>query len=323
MPTAGLITNHPGMLGAYGVPVQPTDFVGTGGKVFWVGNRSGLPVGNGSKPEYPLSTINAALGKCASGRGDIVYILPGHAETIGNDGDAWSNIVASTKIIGLGTGTDRPAFTFNHANAQLDIDVANVRIQNCQFFAAGALGSTTALTVANPFNVTAAGFQFIANEANVGVDSDQLCTDFIKLSAAADDCTIQGNVIVGQTGAAITTVVKTTGAVDRLRIMDNYITADVATAATGVLFDLSNAAIIDNLIINNVLANNTASAKYVIKPHANSTGFVNWNTYYTGDGATAPASSAWSTYTTNYKFGINYCVTAVSASAIISPAVDS
>ena len=74
----------------------------------------------------------------------------------------------------------------------------------------------------------------------------------------------------------------------------------------------------------NWLANNTASAKFVIKPHASSTGFVDDNKYFTGDGATAPAASAWSTYTTNYKFGKNNnCVTAVSVSAIVSPAVDS
>ena len=89
MATPGLITNHPGLMAAIGSPYMPTEFIGTGGKIFWVGNRSDLPAGDGSKPEYPLSTINAALAKCVSGRNDVVYVLPGHAENI-SAADAWS-----------------------------------------------------------------------------------------------------------------------------------------------------------------------------------------------------------------------------------------
>jgi hypothetical protein len=250
-----------------------------------------------------------------------VVCLEGHAETIGNDGDAWSNIVAGVKIVCRGNGTSRPTWTFNHANAQLDIDVANVLIYNGRFLAAGPAG-TTALSVANPFNVTAAGFQFVKNYVEVGIDADQLCTDCIKLAVGAKDTTIAYNRIRGAAGSEITTVLTTAGAVDRLTLVGNVVTADVVTAATGVLFDLSNAAILDNLIFDNQLANNTASSKYVIKPHASSTGFVDRNKYYTGDGGTAPAVSGWSTYTTNYKFGKNECVTAVSVSGLLSPAVD-
>ncbi len=267
------------------------------------------------------ASINVALRQCVASRGDTILVLPGHAETIGDDGDAWSNIVAGVSIIGLGRGTARPTITFNHANAQLDIDVANVLIKNFIFKAAGPAG-TTALTVANPFNVTAAGFNFINNEVEVGVDADQLCTDCIKLSAAADGAVIAGNYIYGALAAEITTVIKTTGAVDNLKIIGNKISAAVATAATGILLDLSNAAIIENDIISNHLQNKTASSKFVIKPHATSTGIVDGNRYYVNDGATGPASLAWSTFTTTYRFGDNKCVTADSASGILCPAAD-
>lgn len=267
------------------------------------------------------STINAALGQCRSGRGDVVVVLEGHTETIGNSGDAWSNLVAGTTIIGRGYGTMRPTITFNHANAQIDIDVANVMIAGMRFLAAGPAGST-ALTVANPFAVTAPGFHFLRNEVEVGIDADQLCTDLFTLSAAADDCTFECNYIYGATAAAITSVMTTTGAVDRLKILNNHIEAGVATAATGVLLDLDNAAILDNLIIGNHLANKTASSKFVIDPHATSTGYVDGNRYYVNDGATGPASLGWATFTTTYRFGLNYCVTADSASAILCPAAD-
>lgn len=308
-----------------GVDLGTALILPSGGQVFYVrGNGTSVTEYDYDPPgirERLNASLNVALRQCVANRGDVVQVLEGHAETISNDGDAWSNIKAGVKIVGRGNGTTRPTFTFAHANAQLDIDVANVLIYNCRFLCAGPAG-TTAVTVANPFNVTAAGFHLVKNYLEVGVDADQLCTDAIKLAAGADDSVLAYNRIRGGALAEITTVLTTTGAVDRLTIIGNVVNAAVVTAATGVLFDLSNAAITDNLILNNQLANDTASSKYVIKPHASSTGFVDGNKYYTGDGATAPAVSAWSTYTTNYKFGLNQCVTAVSVSALLSPAVD-
>lgn len=310
-----------------GVDLGQAYVLASGGNAFYVrGNGTTTTEYNYDPPgvrERLSASINKAASYCVSGRGDVIVVLEGHAETIGNDGNAWSNLVAGTKVIFRGNGTSRGTITFNHANAQIDVAVANVLIYNGRFLCAGSLASTSALSVANPFNITAAGFQFVKNWVNVGVDADQLTTDCIKLSALADDTLIANNTISGQALAPITTVLTTTGAVDRLSIVGNVITADVVTAATGILFDLSNAAIIDNTIMNNHLANNTASSKFVIKPHATSTGVVNGNYYYVGDGATAPAALGWSTFTTTYKFGLNYCVTAVSVSAILCPAADS
>jgi hypothetical protein len=270
--------------------------------------------------ERLIPGINKALSYCVSGRGDVVVVMEGHAETIANDGNAWSNLVAGVKIVGRGNGLTRPTITFTHANAQIDVAVANVLIYNMRFLAAGSLTSTTALTVANPFNVTAAGFHFVKNDANIGVDADQLVTDFIKLSAAADDAVIADNEIRGQVLATITSVIKTTGAVDRLKIANNVIYA--SAGASGQLLDLSNAACIGHLILNNRLANTTASSTQVIKPHATTTGFVDGNVYFVGDGGTAPASAGWSTFTTTYQHGVNYCVTTTAVSAILCPAAD-
>lgn len=318
MALPGKSFNHPGMMGAYGVPFVPTDFVGTGGRVFWVGNRSGLPSGNGSVPDYPLSTLNGAAAKCQSGRGDIIYGLPGHAETV-DAANFWSSVPATTKVIGLGTGTERPTWTSTATGSTLAVAVANVRIQNCRLLLAGPLASTTALTVTVGIPVTAAGFQLIGNDINVAVDTDQLCTTAITLSAAADDCTIANNEIWGGTTGTVTGVLVTTGAVDRLKIVGN----DIRACATAQLLDLSNAAITDNLILNNQFQNKLDTTTAVIKPHATSTGIVDGNRFYTAAAGTAPASSGFTTYTTTYWFGLNYCSTAAAATAIVSPAVDS
>lgn len=314
--------NLPSYETSYGSPFLTDAFaLGGRGRALWVGNASGLPASNGDDPDHPLSTIEGAWAKTKAGRGDIIYVLPGHTQTL-TSATSFGSAVASTKIIGLGTGLERPTFTLGAAGAVITITKANVMIRNCRFLAAGPAG-TTALTVANAFAISGAGFQFIGNEVELGVDADQLCTDCFSLSAAATDATFAANYMRGNAASVITTVLKTTGAVDRLKLIENVVSAEVATAATGVLFDLSNAAIADNLIFGNYLANNTASSKFVIKPHATSTGFVDYNRYFTGDGATTPATSGWSTYTTTYKFGgDNKAVTAVSVSALLSPAVD-
>jgi len=268
------------------------------------------------------TTVNSALAQCRANRGDTVIILEGHAESI-SAADAWSSLVAGTRIIGRGVGDARPTFTWTAAAGTILADVADVMITNCRFLMAGALSSTTALTVTVGIPVTATGFTFVNNEVNVGVDADQLTTDAFTLSAAADRCTFAGNFIYGRAAAEISSVIKTTAAgADDLHIINNVISADVATAATGVLLDIDAGAILRNLIIGNHLANNTASSKYVLDAHASNTGLIDGNKYYVGDGATGPASLGspeWGAY----KIGTNYCVTAVAASAILCPAADS
>ena len=59
------------------------------GEVFYVNNSSVLAKGgvggsNGNDGSYrrPFSTIDYAIGKCSAGRGDVIYVMPGHAETV-------------------------------------------------------------------------------------------------------------------------------------------------------------------------------------------------------------------------------------------------
>src|ERR1700751_5521745 len=59
------------------------------GKVFWVNNSSVIAPngigGSDSNPgtyQKPLSTITKALSLCTAGRGDIVMVMPSHAETV-------------------------------------------------------------------------------------------------------------------------------------------------------------------------------------------------------------------------------------------------
>lgn len=269
------------------------------------------------------TTMNSAFSQCRSGRGDTVVALEGHTENI-SAADSWSNLVAGTNIIGSGNiWGNAPTFTWTAAAGTILADVANVMITGCRFLMAGALGSTTALTTTVGIPISAAGFKFVGNYVNVGVDADQLTTDAFTLSAAADQCTIASNHIEAYAGAVITTVIKTSAAgADDLHIVNNVISAEVATAASGVLIDIDAGAILRTYILGNRLFNQTASSKYVIDGHASSTGVIDGNLFLVGDGATGPASLG-IVGCDAMRTGLNYCSSAVVASAILCPAADS
>ena len=59
------------------------------GKVFWVNNSGVLAEGgvggsNGNNGSYqkPFETIDYAVSQCKANRGDVIYVMPGHVETI-------------------------------------------------------------------------------------------------------------------------------------------------------------------------------------------------------------------------------------------------
>lgn len=113
------------------------------GRVFWLyngttgllsGQRGGSD-GNRGTFDSPFSTLGGALAQCVANRGDIIMVKPGHAETFTNATAAsvlWN--VAGVAIIGLGSGSNRPTFTFTTANtAKITVSAANVSVKNCLF----------------------------------------------------------------------------------------------------------------------------------------------------------------------------------------------
>lgn len=85
------------------------------GDVYFVHSVTGTDAaGNGLNPDAPVATIDYAVGLCTADKGDVIYVLPGHAETItaanGIDID-----IAGVRIIGLGDGDLKPTVTFGTA----------------------------------------------------------------------------------------------------------------------------------------------------------------------------------------------------------------
>src|ERR1700704_3590037 len=111
------------------------------GLVFWVSNNTtgllagqrGGSDGNRGTFDAPFATLNYAMTQCVANRGDIIFIKPGHAETITAAGTLGLG-VAGVAIVGLGYGSSRPTFTYTTANtASINVTANNISIQNCVF----------------------------------------------------------------------------------------------------------------------------------------------------------------------------------------------
>lgn len=111
------------------------------GQVFFVSNSTVLNPqekagSNGNRGTFldPFATVAYALSQCVQGRGDIIFVGPGHAETIA-DAATLAMDRNGVAIIGLGAGLLRPTFTFTAATANIPIRAGNMSIQNCLFIA--------------------------------------------------------------------------------------------------------------------------------------------------------------------------------------------
>jgi hypothetical protein len=110
------------------------------GEIFWVNNSSVLAKGavggsNGNPGTYkqPFGTIEYAKGRATASRGDIIMVMPGHAETITTTTDLALD-KAGVAIVGLGAGSLRPTLTFaTNTTANIPITAANVSVKNILF----------------------------------------------------------------------------------------------------------------------------------------------------------------------------------------------
>lgn len=197
----------------------------TVGNVFFVGSEvtgssdtDGRP---GRDPVNPFATIDFAVGQCTVSNNDVIFVLPLHVETVVADSGIDVDVVG-VSIIGMGRGTDRPTVTFTTAvGADFKLAAANVRVENILFVA-----GIDALT--GPIELSAAYCELVNCEFQDGATGTIDTTDCVIVTAAGDNCLIDGFVYIGNSDAAIQSGIQlTAGAVDP-RVMNCYITGSFA-----------------------------------------------------------------------------------------------
>lgn len=307
---------YPGLPWAkLGAGVQ-TDF-GTltppGGEVVAYVHSSGAAItSNQEIARRTLTTLNAALKLCRANKGDVVMVLPGHAENI-STADQMSNLVAGTTIIGCGAGNDRPTFTWTASGSTFLFDVASTRLENCILNFDPGTGTTT---VAAPITVSAAGCRISRCKIRCGTDANSKVTIGITTTTAGDDFEFIGNQMYGATAAECTAMLKFVGA-DRLIFLGNRVIGATSAVGAGVVLFSGTASTDITIDGGNFVQNNKAASTAAITGMAGLTGIAD-NTVLAvlGDPAAngltiGHADGAWSTSAGSMHFGPN--ITAVNA----------
>lgn len=247
------------------------------GKTFWVGsNITGATdgAGYGQNPGAPFATAVYAETQALSQRGDTIYILPNHTETLLSAAGAVLLLlnVDNLRIVGLGRST-RPAFLLDgHANNYINITGADTVIENCTFKAGHA-------DIAKGISVAAAGVAFRGCHFIENVATENFLFA-IQTTAAADEMLVEGCTFIS-VDASADACIQLVGACNGVDILGNYMDAPCTTslieAITNACLDIK---IIGNYLRNLVEGDDLAG---LIDLVAASTGVIHRNTCYLAD----------------------------------------
>lgn len=295
----GSYPNLPSYNVAGGIRTSLGTLTGPGGKVVAYVHSSGAAVTDDQEiAKRTLTTLNAALRLCRANRGDVVMVLPGHTENI-SVADQMSNLVAGTRVIGLGNGAARPTFTWTAATSTLLLDVANVTIENCIMNMDPGTGT---VNVAAPITVSAAGCRIIGCQIRMGTDANSKVTIGLTTTAAADDFEFLNNEVYGATAAEATTLIQFVGA-DRLKFIGNTVVGATSAVGVGVVRFLTTAST-DIKVFECIFKNNKASSTAAVTGMAGVTGEVD----YVQMSVLSGGAAAWGTVA-SLTFGPNVTAT--------------
>jgi hypothetical protein len=245
------ISNYPNGF-RYGVSIRGVPLAVTHpGQVFWVGNSTvlspgarGASDGNDGTYNAPFATLEYALSRCVASRGDLIFIKPGHAESIAN-ATTLTFDKAGVAVVGLGQGSLRPTFTFTTANtANIPVTAGNITIHNCLFVANfAAIASVFTLTAAPEFVVDGCEFRDTSSILNFVT----IVTTVV--STNNDGLVFTNNNVFGLGTTAATTPIKIAATHNRLTISDNRITLAVLNNTSALL--AHGALVVSNLLMQN------------------------------------------------------------------------
>lgn len=272
------LSNAPGGLSSFGIPVIPGATRVYTGVAYFVNNTSGFNGSDGNsglRPDQPLLTLAKAITLIRANNDDVIYVLAGHAENI----SAAAFIACSTagfSIVGLGNGRLRPTFTWTATAGTWTVSAANVSIQNCVFVGEGIDAVTTM------FSITADDCEFVGCEFSIGKTSFVPLLG-ITITGAINRFKFIGNFVHGAAVANCTNFIQIVGGGDGHQFIGNHIKGNFTTSL-GCINNITT--LCTNIVVrDNVFINATASATKVAVFLTGTTGFIMKNTCGIGSGA--------------------------------------
>jgi hypothetical protein len=286
------------------MPVMP-GIPPTTGSVFFVHSGTGSNDNAGNEPGAPLATIDAAVGRCTASKGDVIIVMPGHAENISA---ATSLVVdvAGISIIGLGWGGLRPTLSFTNTAGRIPVSAANVLIEN--LLCVGAVADIVSGITITGDDVTL---------RNVEMRSGSAILEFLQFLDidAASRVRLEGVRIIASATAGTNTGIRIDATVDCV-LEGCELRGDFTTAA--VSGNAGSGAASTNLRISRCTVENVdTTAGLTVDNHDSTTGICEYNSLLTLF-ATAPETA----FDPGNALCIeNYAVNAVDESGTIVPTV--
>lgn len=205
----------------------------SGAKYLYVDSNNGNDNLSGRSAGSAKATIQGAIDAATASKNDVIYVMPYHTETLATAGAITADKIG-VKIIGIGSGNERPKLTLSATDSTIAVTAANVLFKNIVI-----TGSVAELVTV--FNVTAAGCTLDRVDYAGGATST---IKFMTTSAAADKLNIQN--CVHTTTAAVTANawwIQLTGADDARIINNHFHIVTSNNAASGAIGGLTTASL--------------------------------------------------------------------------------
>jgi len=248
------------------------------GQVFYVDSAVGSDSFTGVTPALAKATIDGGINACTANRGDVVFVIQNHEETVDNGtSDAIDADVAGISIIGLGNGDDMPQILYDTTTDEFVVNADGVYISGLRFLAGVS-------EVANAIEIQAAGTNCtIVNcifpepttstwEFNIG----------IQMVTGGNYAIIAGNTFYSADAAGCESFLDGgAAAVVGYQILGNFIYGSFDAAAI-----FSDQVDLELLILDNVITN-LETSDWAIELSDNATGTCKNNAFQTNAIATA------------------------------------
>lgn len=258
-------------LSRYGAISSPYP-VATSAKSFFVLSTSNARFGD-LQNEFPVDrdgvqrvygTIDAAIDSCVASRGDMIFVLPGHTESIGN-ATALLCDKAGVTIQGLGSGALRPTITLGTAiTATIPVTAANVTIDNMIIDLTGFDNITAGITP------TAANFTLSNCFVITGNVTNQAALAMLT-TAAASRLKLINNEFIGTTDAGTAAAVRIVGGNEHVIKGNRFFGAYTTTLGA---IDNATTACLRVQVSDNFIQNATAASSVAMTFQAASTGVI-------------------------------------------------
>lgn len=251
-----------------------------------------------------FSTIDAAVSACTANAGDLILVMPGHAETLSNATSLLLDIAGIT-IQGLGNGDDLPTLTFDTATtASIPVSAANITVRNIILTANFAdIVAPFTLTTGKNFKLegcyiraaaTNMNFKYVVdtnattNDAQglriencKWIEPDLATESMVKLDGDNDDVTLLNNYVslgVKNNTAALMAIITGKSAF-HARIEGNQVYRLNTDTATGAILVTTDQSDNSGIIANNFAQHADVAAELLVTA---SSGFGVFNNYASG-----------------------------------------